>query len=366
MRKFFWLAFFMAITFAACDESEIKPIQQQTDEEEESADDDREAVADEPFTITLIDSSSADVCASSRWQLNAGNTFKNAGTVSVSNDNTTLFITVSSTYGFQNQQENIKLWVGTDLASVPSKNGGQPLQGQFNWKATVASGTHEYTFTIPFTEIGTSVDCNSKLYVFVHADVISDAQGTTDTAWSGDNCTTSGSGAGNWFCYGVHQAKCCTAPPVEEDGSSETAFAKGGYVFTTDKKSNPENLSSLNLTKNRWGWAINIKATGETTYDLWAAAGLNDTSNGTKVGSLTVTRSAGAVTVTYTMSAGFKLAEIHVYAGDTKPTTIAPGQYGNLERFSPYVTTYSETYTVADTDGDGIWLIAHASVFGNF
>ena len=203
------------------------------------------------------------------------------------------------------------------------------------------------------------------IYVYVHADVVSDAQGGTDTAWAGDNCINSGKGAGNWGCSTTYQPKCCTPPPPPT-GFTQTAFAKGGYVFTSDKKSNPENLSSLNLTRNRWGWAINITTAGETTYQIWAGAGLNYTSKGTLVGSLTVNWDGSNVTVTYNMNPGFSMEGVHVYAGDLKPTTIAPGQYGNIENFDPKASTYTATYAVTDSGTDGIWIIAHAGVYGNY
>ena len=59
-----------------------------------------------------------------------------------------------------------------------------------------------------------------------------------------------------WYYYAEYTVACCDTPPPPPTVKYGTAFAKGGYVFVTEKKANPENLPSLNLIRNRWGWAI--------------------------------------------------------------------------------------------------------------
>jgi len=312
----------------------------------------------------------SNYCKTQSSCLWAGQTI-NAGTVTVSNDATNLYITVRSTEGFQNVAENIKIWAGNDLATLPvtpsGPNAGIPIPGQFPFKYT-ATGT-EYTVTIPFTSIdsysGSKITCNSSaLYLYVHVDAV--ANGGAETAWAG-NCDATGptSPGPRWYYSLAYTTACCTTPPPG-NCFSQTAFAKGGWVFTTDKKSNPQNLPSLKLTQNRWGWAINLTAQSTTPiiYEIWAGAGLNTTSKGKLVGTLTVLWNGTTVTVTYTMSSGFTLTETHVYAGDFKPTTIAPGQYGNTLGFDPPSSTSTTTYTISDTNNDGIWIIAHAGVYG--
>ncbi len=127
-------------------------------------------------------------------------------------------------------------------------------------------------------------------------------------------------------------------------------------------RANPEGLPSLGLSRNRWGWAINLTAPGTTTYPIYAGAGLNHTGAGQRVGTLTVSYTGSQVTATYAMAPGAKMTEAHLYAGDTKPTTIAPGQFGNTATFAMPATTHSVTVDVADSNGDGVWLIAHAVV----
>lgn len=313
---------------------------------------------------TLNETLAPPVCASTTFPLTAGKHI-DAGNVIVSNDNENLYITVNSTAGFAAVAENVKIWVGTNTDLTPAEGGvpvngqGVPIAGQFPWKYNASDTT--ITVTIPFTELEAYngvVNCSSKILVYVHVDVLGG-----ETAWGGalpGNLNTN-----RWYFYDTYQAVCCTPPPPPS-GYTQTAFAKGNYVFTTDKKSNPERLPSLGLTRNRWGWAINVTTAGVTTYDIYAGAGLNNTSKGTKVGTLTVNWDGTNATVTYNLLSGFTTSGVHVYAGDNRPTTIAPGQYGNTASFDPNVSTYSNTYAVSDSGTDGIWIIAHAGVYGNY
>lgn len=160
------------------------------------------------------------------------------------------------------------------------------------------------------------------------------------------------------------------ASKEDMDDGCETAFAKYhpfcewyGYVFVTDEKSNPDGFPSLNLTKNRWGWAVNIKARKTHTFDLWAGAAKNDTSKGTKVGEVTISYDGLKTIVSYSIFEGFTMKEAHIYADDVPPTTIAPGQYGYTTEFSNGVTSYTVELDVrGNRDGSGLWVIAHAVV----
>ena len=308
-------------------------------------------------------------CAEKTVDLTAGQTIK-SGTVTISNDATNLYVkvTLSDNATFASVSENLKLWVGDDFATLPvggSDNNPScsPQNGQFPWKATVDPLENTYTFTIKYSDIekylGKTIDCSSALNVVLHADLI--VNGQPETAFGGEvaaNCQ-------RWWFYTVYQGVCCTPPPPPS-GSVNTAFAKGGYIFTSDSKSNPDKLPSLNLTKNRWGWAINIPATtGTKTYNLYSGAGLNNIKNGKLVGTVTISYDGSVATVTYNTIAGYDMTGLHIYAGDFKPTTIAPGQYGYIANFIPvHSSTHTATFTLADTNGDGLWFICHAGVFG--
>ncbi len=289
-----------------------------------------------------------------------------AGSVTMYNDATNLYVTVYSEYGYQDVGENIKMWVGRDLLGLPRNGQGVPINGQFPYKATVSGSGTTYTFAIPLNSIDLLNDCGYGVYVVVHADVMAyDTTNQTvsgETAYGGDYPGDTGN---RWWFYSDYTVQCCdpTPPPVFDH--EETAYAKGGYIWTTNKKSNPELLPSLKLTQNRWGWAILVTGDGTTTYDIWAGAGLNNTANGTLVGTLTVERSGANVTVTYSYASGYGMSEAHVYVSNLAPSTIAPGQYGHTAHFTDgsgndtIVTTYSYTTTVDDGSAP-VWIVAHA------
>lgn len=185
------------------------------------------------------------------------------------------------------------------------------------------------------------------------------------------------------LCDGITPPELFSSPPPPPPVSGcETAFAKFenvdtsdpnleiGYVFTTKISDNPEFYPVLGIS-TRWGWAGNIKDDGTYTYDIWAAAGKNDTSKGYIVGDLTVTKEGKSVTVTYNMDSGYAMDELHLYAMDTPPTNTANGNYtfgddsdtGVFENLSGGdETNFMMNFDLTDNDDDGIWFIAHAVV----
>lgn len=305
-------------------------------------------------------------CTPTTWNLTAGQT-NVVGTVTVSNDNENLYIT------YQLNQAGCTLctlhaWVGTTLANVPSNPQGIPVPGQFPYKANESCASlTSYTFSIPLNKLliqDISQSCNEVLFVFAHAEVI--CNGEKETAFGGD-VGVNIKDKGRWYYYGSYILCCDEDVPPET--KCETAFAKGGYVFTTDLKSNPEKLPSLKLSRNRWGWAINLSQTGNTTYSIWSGAGLNRTTDNptaTLVGTLVVTWDGAQVTVEYVLKDQCGLKEIHIYAADAAPATVAPGQYGFTKYFlesDELPGSFSTTLPLADTnEPQGVWLIAHAVV----
>lgn len=318
--------------------------------------------------LTVVGTAGAQTepCGTTTWNLTAGQTI-DVGSVTVANDLNNVYVTYTLDYPGATLG-NLHVWVGNSLLNMPATqngpNAGTPIPGQFcsadGGACFDATGLTTYTFTIPFADLNivdATQACGTSLYVVAHAEVDLDGVpgGDHETAFGGP---TPGGGPRWWF-YGQYIVCCDFGPPPVP--FCETAFGKGGWVWTTDRKSNPENLPSLQLTKNRWGWAINLLAPGTTVYDIWAGAGLNKTANGTKAGTLTVAWDGANVTVTYQLFAGFTLEEVHVYAGDASPTTIAPGQYGFVDE--PVGGTYSVTLPLADSNGTGgVWLVAHAAV----
>ncbi len=306
-----------------------------------------------------------EYCGTDTFTLWAGQTI-DAGEIIVSNDETNLYVTVISDGGFVGE-ENIKMWLGTDFSLLNGEGLERPAAGSFPYKVTVPERETSYTFTIalntiPFYDV---MNCGEQaIHVVVHADVLvldDIAAKGEETAWGGDI-----EGPGDaWWYYADYTPACCGEEPPVPTEALGTAFAKGGYVFTTGPKSNPEDLPSLELAKNRWGWAINLMESGVTTYELWVGAGLNDVRKGTLVGEVSIDFDGYMATVSYRLYSEYTIEESHIYAGDFMPTTLAPGQYGNTMHFNPFVNDYSVTLDVMDTDGDGVWFIIHAVAYGD-
>lgn len=327
-------------------------------------------------------------CNATTWNLTAGQTI-DVGSVTVSSDATNIYVNYTLDYQNPNCPDGavdatfgtLHVWIGNSLLNVPANPNGTPVPGQFCSAATGmcfdATGltTYTFVFSIAELEMANYNFCNQPLYVVTHAEVnylgcdgLPD--GTGDTAFGGD---TPGSGPRWWF-YGQFTPNCtdCNGGGNPVCG---TSYAKGGYVWTTDRRSNPERLPSLNLTQNRWGWAINLTQTGTTTYEIWEGAGLNKTCTlgnrgAVMVGTLTVNWDGTNVDVCYSMlnpaqncgttAAVRTLDEVHIYAGDDAPTMIAPGQYGFIDSFEPGVSSYCATLPLADANGGGVWVVAHA------
>lgn len=53
------------------------------------------------------------------------------------------------------------------------------------------------------------------------------------------------------------------------------------------------------------------------------------------------------------------MCDEHIYAGDLKPVTLAPGQYGHTAYFTPFAQTYTSTFSVTDSNND--WYLDHRS-----
>lgn len=306
------------------------------------------------FTTTAV---RAQTCATTTMPFTAGADIP-AGTVTMSNDAANFYLTVNLAPGvtFASGGTNFKAWVGTDPANMPQWPDGYPNLDLFPFSSAVPDGQTSQSIVVPFADLAiqdTTQVCN--LAVVAVAGALVSINGQTQVGWAGSQYVRINQW--HWYWYAVHHTCCDQGPPPVE--RCDTAFGKGGYVFTTNPKSNPEKLPTLGLTNNRWGWAFNLRYPQNVVAPIWAGAGLNNTSKGKQVGNLTISWNGTSATVTYNATLGdFK--EIHVYAGDARPTTLAPGQYGHTAYLGSGSTSYSVTLPAADTDGDGIWLIAHA------
>ena len=333
------------------------------------------------------------MCKTQKQDLLAGQTI-DVGTVTIANDADYLYVryelddvdfpdaTLGTTHLWIGNEEGYNAIIddGKRPHTTPSNKAAAAWYGASDNSAVVNEFVSEQDdvnnkyieYKIPLTDIAATTTCGSVLYISAHAEVDTNgsAAGGSETAYGGPQDDDWKNGY--WMIYEIG---CCDDnPPGPIGHTCETAFAYGSHILASavnrgKKSNNPDGLFDLGITK-RWGWAAN-QGIGETEYPVYAGAGLNDTSKGDLVGSVTINvEDAGIngdgvqlfdVTIAYDIDDSTDLTKLHIYAGDAEPTTAAPGQYGWT--ISPDSNEYSHTFTVADTDMDGmVWVIAHADV----
>jgi hypothetical protein len=146
-------------------------------------------------------------------------------------------------------------------------------------------------------------------------------------------------------------------------GTCETAFAFGGTEVGT---------CFIGQGFSRWGWTNSIAGFGNYSFNIYAAAGQCEISNGTLVGTLNVVYDNGTATVTYNINSPYTLEQTHLYVGsgmfplvkqgkDNYVPTVAPGQYPYQEDSNEFLSP--NQYTITGLTGP-IYVIAHAVVCG--
>lgn len=303
-----------------------------------------------------------------------------AGTVTVTAEGDNLVVTYETSGGWT--MDELHLWAGYDLTSMPTTRKGNPIPGQFPYVSENIAGKTAYSFTIGLSELG--VDCGESVYLAAHAALsLLDENGDvvqTETGWGdGTNILSKG----NWATYFIVLLTCDDGP-VDQDVECETAFAYYEPSFLTLDEAFGIVAPGDN-SPGRWGWTNGpLTGTSENPADytmkLIAGAGGNDVTKGVEVGTVTVSYDGSTVVVKYelyndfqvkfeTNSDGIDMDDIHLYVGTAKlPSnkqgyTVAPGQYPfTPERKSDVAgRTYYEM-TIDGFEGDPIYVVAHATV----
>jgi hypothetical protein len=183
----------------------------------------------------------ADVCGTATvTTLYAGQTI-NAGTVTVSNDASSLYVEFSTSNGWHLTESHLA--IATSLAGIPQTKSGNPKIGNFPYKRTyeppVTSDT--YVFSLDQLAVSLGLDrftCGStSLVIAAHAVVVQlDGNGgviSRETGWGAG----SGFPGANWATYFGYTIQCCAPPPVILPGDFRTQ-TQGGWG-TSCKGSNP-------------------------------------------------------------------------------------------------------------------------------
>lgn len=130
-----------------------------------------------------------------------------AGDVSISNDDTNLYVRITTQDGWLLTETHI--FAGT--GDIPVNRNGIPVPGRFPYANYFSPGVTTYTEVIPLAGLG--VDCDDALKVAVHAVVERTVGDVTEeqTAW-GDG---EGFGTPRWAFFTLYSG-CCEPPPREE------------------------------------------------------------------------------------------------------------------------------------------------------
>lgn len=140
------------------------------------------------------------LCNLTKYDFVAGQTI-DAGDIFVGNDKDSLYIEITSTEGFQNVSENVKMWIGTTMPFTD-----RPATGFFPFKYNVESGDTVIYLSFTLAELGLKCDAAS-FYLIIHGDVLAP---NTETAFGGDI-----EGQGNaWWFYLAYTPKCCEPPVI--------------------------------------------------------------------------------------------------------------------------------------------------------
>ena len=126
-----------------------------------------------------------------------------AGTVTVANGATTLFVTYTTKANYKLTVTQVA--VANTLAAIPVTRKGNPIPGQFPYQ-TKHTNLTSFTYAIPRSGLG------SSFYVAAHADVVKTAATKIEGAWG--EGTAFVPGQRSWGMYFTAAMQSCNRPPV--------------------------------------------------------------------------------------------------------------------------------------------------------
>ena len=120
------------------------------------------------------------------------------GTVTVSNDDTNLYVTYNTTGGWVMTETHLA--VATTLPGIPQTKKGNPIPGQFPYKHEDLGYVTSDPYEIPLVDLGVGAD--KTIYIAAHAKVIRPIEDCWETVWQiGDVETYDCNGSANLTNY---------------------------------------------------------------------------------------------------------------------------------------------------------------------
>lgn len=248
------------------------------------------------------------------------------GNVEVTNDAATLYVKITSNVAGALMNGNFA-WAETfeDFGSTP----GTLPPGKMDEKMD-EHGVTTFTWTVDLDDINT--DC-----ILIAARAIFKAN--AGTHWAGDQ--TAGMAEWKYFSYCIQPCEP-PQPPV--------IICESAYAYSADPKETLIAKYGGKPSAQNWGWFnyVDIDQLGQyETLLIYAAAGQNDITKGTLVGTANVYYNG---TVTFHPLPQFTFYNTHVFKGEDMPTKRLPP--GHFERNSTAVS------------GGDFYVIIHLEVCG--
>ena len=181
------------------------------------------------------------------------------GTVELSNDETTLFVTYTLTGGWEMTESHVH--AAKTLEDIPQTKSGNPKVGNFDYKREYDPPVVTDTYEIALDSIDGYGECGESIVVAAHAAVQLVENGEVvqgETAW--------GEGPGfpgkSWAMYMEYTVQCCVEPPpCNEQARTQT---QGGWG-TECHGNNPGCYRDANFD-NCFPYGLTIGVGGEMTY----------------------------------------------------------------------------------------------------
>ena len=154
-------------------------------------------------TLPAANSVSEPLCGSPTTVRLLSDKNVDAGTVTVANGATTLFVTYRTKANYKLTMTQVA--VANTLAAIPVTSKGNPIPGQFPYKIRHANVT-SFTYAIPRSGLG------SSFFVAAHADVLKTGATKIEGAWG--EGTAFVPGKRSWGMYFTAAMQSCNKPPV--------------------------------------------------------------------------------------------------------------------------------------------------------
>lgn len=313
------------------------------------------------------------------YDLLAGQTIY-AGDVCVSLDGDNILVEYQTADGWELSETHV--WVGDAADGYPQTKKGNPQVGKFPYNSGDLGGLSYHSETVPLAAVTSSFEdlysyCGAiyvpPLYLMAHAAIRRpDGSGgfQTETGWS------AGAGVvdrGSWATRSTltFSVTCDTGTTSGTDLGSETAWVFGASTFDSLLSCGDDNVrgteddgqdAGTGTLATRWGWSVGPVAVGDTVVrDIYAAAGLNDLTKGSLIGTATITNNGSMVSVTLQTDPDYAFTTVQAYVGDNHSCTVAPGQLGFIAEYPDSATEHTSYHV---HDGGDAYLAIHLDAVG--